>query len=165
MNGAPIPQINGAPTRLIVPGWDGTSWMKWVVRLTVAGEENKGFFMNPAYRYPKYARPPGTPPVPAELEVIEGMRVKSAITRPSDDDKVTLGPVTIAGYAWAGEEKVMHVEISTDGGSHWKEAELTPQNLNFAWRLFKLNWTPPKPGYYTITCPAPPIPLVTCSRL
>jgi DMSO/TMAO reductase YedYZ molybdopterin-dependent catalytic subunit len=150
MNGAPIPQIHGFPTRLIVPGWDGTSWVKWVTRLTVASEENKGFFMNPGYRFPKYSRPPGSGPVPAELEVIEGMRVKSAITAPSEEDKITMGPVMISGYAWAGEQKVMRVEVSVDGGSHWKDAALTPQNLNFAWRLWKFPWTPSKPGYYTL---------------
>jgi DMSO/TMAO reductase YedYZ molybdopterin-dependent catalytic subunit len=150
MNGEPIPQIHGFPTRLIVPGWDGTSWVKWVTRLTVASEENKGFFMNPGYRFPRFARPPGGAPVPAELEVIEGMRVKSAITSPLEDTKVNIGPLTISGYAWAGEQKVMRVDVSTDGGSRWKEAELTPQNLNYAWRLWKLNWTPPKQGYYTI---------------
>ena len=150
MNGQPIPSINGGPARLIVPGWDGTSWVKWVHHITVTNEANNGFFMNPGYRYPKFARPPGAPAIPAELEVIEGMRVKSAITRPSDDDKVALAPVAISGYAWAGEERIMRVEVSTDGGSRWREAELTPQNLNFAWRLFKLSWTPPKPGYYTI---------------
>lgn len=150
MNGSPLPEIHGSPARLIVPGWDGTSWTKWVIRFTVAEEENKGFFMNPGYRYPKFARPPGSPPVPAELEVIEGMRVKSAITKPSEEDKVAIGPVTISGYAWAGEQKVARVEVSTDGGARWKDAVLTPQNLNYAWRLFKLDWTPPKPGYYTL---------------
>jgi sulfite oxidase len=150
MNGEPLPQIHGFPARLIVPGWDGTSWVKWVVRLTVAAEENMGFFMNPGYRYPKYARPPGGAPVPAELEVIEGMRVKSAITAPAEDDKVGMGPMTVSGYAWAGEQKVMLVEVSFDGGSRWKDAELTPQNLNYAWRLWKFRWTPARPGYYTI---------------
>ena len=150
MNGAPLPPMHGFPTRLIVPGWDGTSWVKWVVRMTVAAEENKGFFMNPGYRYPKYARPPGSAPVPAELEVIEGMRVKSAITAPSEEDKIPLGPIVISGYAWAGEQKIMRVEVSTDGGSRWKDAELTSQNLNYAWRLWKLRWTPSQPGYYTI---------------
>jgi len=150
MNGEPIPQIHGFPTRLIVPGWDGTSWVKWVVRLTVAADENKGFFMNPGYRFPKFARPPGSPPVPAELEVIEGMRIKSAITKPAEEQKVSIGPLAISGYAWAGEQKVARVEVSTDGGSRWKDAELSPQALNYTWRLWKLNWTPPKPGYYTI---------------
>jgi sulfite oxidase len=150
MNGEPIPPIHGFPSRLIVPGWDGTSWVKWVVRLTAAAEENKGFFMNPGYRYPKFARPPGGAPVPAELEVIEGMRIKSAITSPADEDKLGTGATTISGYAWAGEQKVMRVEVSIDGGSRWKDAELTPQNLNYAWRLWKFKWTPAKPGYYTI---------------
>jgi DMSO/TMAO reductase YedYZ molybdopterin-dependent catalytic subunit len=150
MNGAPIPEIHGSPARLIVPGWDGTSWVKWVVRLTVAAEANKGFFMNPAYRYPKHALVPGSPPVPAELEVIEGMPVKSSITTPAEQERVPPAPLTIRGFAWAGEEKVVRVDVSTDGGSRWSLAALTPQNLNFAWRLWSYRWTPPEPGYYTI---------------
>src|SRR5438477_9618458 len=69
MNGE-TPDIHGFPARLIVPGWDGTSWVKWVVRLTAAAQQNQGFFMNPGYRFPKYSLPPGSPPKPAELEVI-----------------------------------------------------------------------------------------------
>ena len=76
MNGE-TPDMHGFPVRLIVPGWDGTSSVKWVVRITANAQEGTGFFMNPGYRYPKFALPPGTPPRPAELEVIEGMPVKS----------------------------------------------------------------------------------------
>jgi sulfite oxidase len=150
MNGEPIPDIHGAPARLVVPGWDGTSWVKWVISISVSAEPNKGFFMNPAYRYPKYALPPGSPPVPSELEVIEGMPVKSSITTPADEDRVALGPLTIRGFAWAGEEKIVRVDVSTDGGSHWKPAELGAQNFNFAWRMWSLPWTPPRPGYHTV---------------
>ena len=150
MNGQPLPDLHGGPARLIVPGWDGTSWVKWVTRFTIAAEPNKGFFMNPGYRFPKYALPPGSPPVPAELEVIEGMPVKSSITTPADQDKVPQAPLTIRGLAWAGEQKVTRVDVSIDGGSHWAPAELTPQNFNFAWRLWSFKWTPPQPGYYTI---------------
>src|ERR1051326_3336169 len=103
MNGQPLPDIHGFPARLIVPGWDGTSSVKWVIRLTAAAEANKGFFMNPGYRYPKYALPPGTPARPAELEVIEGMPVKSTITAPEDQMKIPLAPAIIRGFAWAGE--------------------------------------------------------------
>lgn len=149
MNGQ-SPDIHGFPARLIVPGWDGTSWVKWVIRLTVAAQENKGFFMNPGYRYPKYSLPPGSPPKPAELEVIEGMPVKSSLTSPEDQSKITLGPTTIRGFAWAGENAIERVEVSTDGGSKWRDAQLSSQKLRFAWRLFTLNWTPPDPGYYTI---------------
>jgi len=150
MNGQELPDIHGYPARLIVPGWDGTSSVKWVVRLSAAAEPNKGFFMNPGYRYPKYSLPPGTPARPAELEVIEGMPVKSSITAPEEQAKLPLGPVTIRGFAWAGEEAIEKVDVSTDGGSRWQAAELSQPKLPFAWRLWTLRWTPKEQGYYTI---------------
>jgi DMSO/TMAO reductase YedYZ molybdopterin-dependent catalytic subunit len=149
MNGQ-TPEIHGFPARLIVPGWDGTSWVKWVTRLTPAAQENRGFFMNPGYRFPKYSLPPGSPPKPAELEVIEGMPVKSSLTAPEDQAKFNLGPIVIRGFAWAGENAIERVEVSTDGGSRWRDTQLSSQKLPFAWRLFSLNWTPADPGYYTI---------------
>jgi DMSO/TMAO reductase YedYZ molybdopterin-dependent catalytic subunit len=149
MNGE-TPAIHGFPVRLIVPGWDGTSWLKWVTRLTPAAQISGGFFMNPAYRIPKYNLPPGTPARPAELEVIEGMPVKSSITGPEDQSKLAAGAVTIRGIAWAGEEAIERVETSTDGGSRWRDAQLSQPKLNFAWRLWRVDWTPAQPGYYTI---------------
>jgi sulfite oxidase len=150
MNGEPLPDIHGFPARLIVPGWDGTSSVKWVTRLSAMAESNKGFFMNPGYRYPKYSLPPGSPPKPAELEVIEGMPVKSSIVAPEDQSKLGLGSIAIRGFAWAGEEAIERVEVSTDGGSRWHDAELSSPKLPFAWRLFHLDWKPSDPGYYTI---------------
>jgi sulfite oxidase len=150
MNGQPLPDIHGAPARLIVPGWDGTSSVKWVVRLSAQAQPNAGFFMNPGYRYPKYALPPGSAPKPAELEVIEAMPVKSTITAPEDQARVPLGPVTIRGFAWAGEESIDRVEVSTDGGSRWRAAELSGPKLPFAWRLWKAEWKPGAPGYYSV---------------
>jgi len=150
MNGQPLPDIHGFPARLIVPGWDGTSSVKWVVRLTAAADANKGFFMNPGYRYPKFALPPGSAPKPAELEVIEGMPVKSTITAPEDQSKAGMARMTIRGFAWAGENAIERVDVSTDGGSKWKEAQLSSPKLPFAWRLFHLDWEPAEPGYYTV---------------
>src|SRR5271165_3799674 len=118
MNGQ-TPDIHGFPVRLIVPGWDGASSVKWVVRISAQAQANNGFFMNPGYRYPKYALPPGTPARPEELETIEGMPVKSSITAPEDQEKIAPGPVTIQGFAWAGENAIDRVEVSTDGGSRW----------------------------------------------
>jgi DMSO/TMAO reductase YedYZ molybdopterin-dependent catalytic subunit len=149
MNGQ-TPAIHGFPVRLIVPGWDGTSSVKWVVRISAAAQSNTGFFMNPGYRYPKYSLPPGTPARPAELEVIEGMPVKSSITAPEDQAKVTMEPVTIRGFAWAGENAIERVEVSTDGGSRWRDAQLSREKLPFAWRLWNLEWRPSEPGYYTV---------------
>ncbi len=150
MNGEPLPDLHGFPVRLVVPGWDGTSWVKWVTTLSIANEPNTGFFMNPGYRFPKHPGAPGTPANPADLEVIEGMPVKSYITSPSDQAQIPAAPATIRGIAWAGEERISRVEVSTDAGRHWKDAQLSSQNLPFAWRLWNLSWTPPRRGYYTI---------------
>jgi DMSO/TMAO reductase YedYZ molybdopterin-dependent catalytic subunit len=149
MNGE-TPTIHGFPARLIVPGWDGTSWVKWVTRLTPSDKMSTGFFMNPGYRIPKYNLPPGTPARPAELEVIEGMPVKSSITAPEDQAKIPASGTTILGIAWAGEHAIERVEVSTDGGSHWRNAQLSQPKLNFAWRLWQIEWKPTEPGYYTI---------------
>lgn len=150
MNGQPLPDLHGGPARLIVPGWDGTSFVKWLIRLTPTAEQSGGFFMNPAYRYPKYPLAPGSAPKPGELEVIEGMPVKSSITAPEDQARVALGPVTIRGFAWAGENAIERVDVSTDGGSRWTPAELTGRKLPFSWRLWRLDWKPGAPGYHTI---------------
>ena len=42
MNGQPLPELHGAPARLIVPGWDGASSVKWVMRLTAAAQPHAG---------------------------------------------------------------------------------------------------------------------------
>jgi hypothetical protein len=61
-----------------------------------------------------------------------------------------MGALTIRGFAWAGEQAIERVDVSTDGGAKWRPAELTGQKLPFAWRLFHIEWKPAEPGYYTI---------------
>ncbi|MGI8988114.1 MAG: sulfite oxidase [Bryobacteraceae bacterium] len=150
MNGEALPDFHGFPCRLIVPGWVGACWLKWVRRITVSETPNTGFFMNPAYRFPRYDLPPGTPVKPDELDMIQGMAVKSIIMDPVDQSTAAAGPVNISGIAWAGEEKVERVEVSTDGGMHWAAAGLSRENLPFAWRLWNFSWQPKKRGYYTV---------------
>jgi sulfite oxidase len=150
MNGERLPDLHGFPMRLIVPGWDGTSWVKWVNSLNVANEPDQGFFMNPAYRFPKHPGAPGAAVDRADLEVIEGMPVKSYITGHADGDKIPLARTTLRGMAWAGEERVTKVDISTDGGSTWTAAALSDKSLPFTWRLWTVEWKPPQPGYYTV---------------
>jgi DMSO/TMAO reductase YedYZ molybdopterin-dependent catalytic subunit len=150
MNGERLPDLHGFPLRLVTPGWDGTSWVKWVNSLTVANEQDQGFFMNPAYRFPKHPGLTGQPVDRADLEVIEGMPVKSYITGHADGDKIRLAATTLRGMAWAGEERITKVDVSTDGGSTWKSAELSEKGLPYTWRLWTLEWRPPAPGYFTV---------------
>jgi sulfite oxidase len=150
MNGEPLPDLHGFPTRLIVPGWDGTSWVKWVTTLSVANEPDAGFFMNPAYRFPKHPVAPGATANPNDLEIIEAMPVKSYITSPADQGQIALAATVVRGVAWAGEQRITRVEVSTDAGRTWKDARLSPKNLPYAWRLWNIEWTPPESGYFTV---------------
>jgi DMSO/TMAO reductase YedYZ molybdopterin-dependent catalytic subunit len=150
MNGEPLPPLHGFPLRLIVPGWDGTSWVKWVNYLSVDEKPNNGFFMNPAYRFPKHPGPPGVPVNPADLEVIEAMPVKSYITGHTDGERIPLAATTLRGVAWAGEERIAKVEVSTDSGLTWNLAQLSGKDLPFTWRLWSAVWRPAEPGYYTV---------------
>jgi DMSO/TMAO reductase YedYZ molybdopterin-dependent catalytic subunit len=150
MNGERLPEIHGFPARLIVPGWDGASWVKWVTRMDLSEQPDAGFYFATAYRYPKHAVAPGGAAKPEDMEVIEGMAVKSFFARPADQAKLQMGAVTLRGVAWAGEHRVVRVEVSTDAGAKWQDAKLSSQDFPFAWRLWILNWTPARPGYHLL---------------
>ena len=155
MNGAPLPDLHGGPVRLIVPGWDGASWVKWVSRIEVVEKMHAGFYMNPAYRYPKNPVTPGAAAKPEDLDVLEGMAVKSFFAKPADQSKAAMGSaVMLTGPAWAGEHRVVRVEVSADGGATWKLAALSKQDFPFSWRIWNFEWRPARPGYYTLCCRA-----------
>jgi len=82
--------------------------------------------------------------------VIEGMGVKAFFTGPADQAKIPKSRTTLAGVAWAGEEKIVRVEISSDSGSKWHDAKLGKEDFRFAWRLWNFEWTPSRPGYHQL---------------
>lgn len=150
MNGEPIPSQHGFPLRLIVPGWGGDSWTKWVTRITVSNREADGFFMKTAYRHPGRAIEPGAAVDPALMKPVTNLRVKSVIASPVEGAVLPPGPVKIRGVAWSNGSPVISVEVSTDAGRSWKEARFGEDQAKYAWRLWELDWTPPAGGYYTL---------------
>ena len=137
MNDGPIPLLNGAPLRLIVPGWEGAYSLKWLNRLTVARGEHDGFWVASAYRYPQAPVTPGAVVNARDMSPLMGLVVKSLITRPLDGAVVAPGRSTIAGHAWAGETDIARVDISVDGGATWKPARLIGPRVKYAWRRFE----------------------------
>jgi DMSO/TMAO reductase YedYZ molybdopterin-dependent catalytic subunit len=154
MNGAPTPELHGGPARLIVPGWDGASWVKWVTAIDAAAEPDNGFYMNPAYRQPMAPVAPGQAARPEDLVFIEGMAVKSFFAKPAQRARLSRAPVNLSGAAWAGENRVTSVQVSTDGGASWKPAKLSRQDFPFAWRTWTFEWSPPRSGFFTLCCRA-----------
>jgi len=149
MNDQPLPAPHGAPARLVVPGWAGDHWMKWLGRLSPQPEAQKGFYIDVAYRFPDKPGDPGVAFKPEEMHPVTDLFVKSNIT--DCPTKATVGRrVTVRGFAFSGAPDIARVEISADGGSTWKDALLDRQHDPHAWRLWSFVWTPTAPGKATL---------------
>ena len=84
MNGETLPVEHGFPLRVVVPGWAGDSWIKWVTSISVLDREHDGFWMARAYRHPGTPVQPGTAVAPEQMQPVTSLRVKSVIAAPID---------------------------------------------------------------------------------
>ncbi|MGH9369578.1 MAG: sulfite oxidase [Thermoanaerobaculia bacterium] len=149
MNGAPLPALHGAPARLVVPGWAGEHWMKWLMRLSPQPEPQTGFYMETAYRFPERPGEPGAPVPPEQMRPLTELSVKSNFTQvPASAKAGTVA--TIRGFAFSGAPDIARVEISQDAGATWQEAALDPRHDPWAWRLWSFRWEPKAPGRTTL---------------
>ncbi len=152
MNGQPLPHLNGAPARLIVPGWTGTYWMKHLISIEARTKPLGGFWMKPAYRIPV-----GLFPVVARFisqedatsTPITEIVVNSLITSHRDGAKVKAGKLTVSGLAWDGGYGIRRVEVSTDGGKTWTDAKLGEDLGKFAFRPWSIELRAKK-GHNTV---------------
>jgi sulfite oxidase len=146
MNGEPIPQPNGGPVRMIVPGWAGIASVKWPVRLEVLTSPFGGYYH--AERYIIVDADQRT------LRSVREMPVKSLIAGPADGETLGLGAHLIFGFAWSGLGQIEEVEVSTDAQQTWSPARLLHGDGPFAWTRWELAWTPTGPGRTTIAARA-----------
>ena len=129
-NGEPLRPQNGFPVRLIVPGFEGIYNTKWLRRMKVVDR----YYMT----YNDYGHISNDPKI-AALTFQWGP--KSVITFPSGGQKLPgRGVYQITGLAWSGGGVVRKVEISTDGGKTWKEAEIRGDVHRMAHTRFGMNW-------------------------
>ena len=129
-NGEALRPMNGYPVRLIVPGFEGIYNTKWLRRMKVVDK----YYMT----YNDYGHISNDPKT-AALTFQWGP--KSVITFPSGGHKLSgKGTYQISGLAWSGGGAVRKVEISTDGGVTWKDAEIRSQIYKMAHTRFGLNW-------------------------
>lgn len=150
MNDQPIPAVHGFPLRAIVPGWEGAYAVKWLNNLTVANKDNDNFWIATAYRYPTRRVAPGAAVDAADMAPLTGLAVKSLITRPLDGAVVAPGRITVAGFAWAGEDDITKVDVSVDAGATWQPARLTGEAVKYAWRRFEFGFDASRQETHTI---------------
>ena len=149
-NDGPIHPLNGAPLRLVVPGWPGSCSQKWLRRIWLRNRIHDGPKMTgTSYRVPRYPVAPGESVDPADFVIIERMPVKSLITHPANTAE-TGRTIEVRGHAWSGDRAVAAVDISIDFGATWKPALLDPPPNDGAWQDFRLQLSLPIAGYYEI---------------
>lgn len=152
-NGEPIHPMNGAPLRIVAPGWPGSTSQKWLQRIWIRDTVHDGQKMGPtSYRTPWYPVAPGTEVPDEDFRIIESMPVKSLITYPKSGYTLPRDhrTVEIRGHAWAGDEKVTAMHISHDFGASWIEAELLPPPNSHSWQRWRAEIEFPTKGYYEI---------------
>jgi len=152
MNGGPIHPMNGAPLRLVIPGWPGSCSQKWLTRIWVRDRVHDGPKMTgTSYRVPRYPVAPGEKVPKEDFVIIHSMPVKSLITFPATGiEHPADKPLEVRGHAWAGDNFVTRVDISIDFGRSWIRADLDPPENPYAWQHWRATVRFPIHGYYEI---------------
>jgi DMSO/TMAO reductase YedYZ molybdopterin-dependent catalytic subunit len=152
MNGAPLPMLNGFPVRLIVPGWYATYWVKSLTTITVLPQKYDGFWMAKAYRIPPTAGAVESPTdLAKETLPISRMNVRSFFTPPDEGFQAAANTACpLDGIAFDGGDGIKSVDVSVDGGTTWRPAELGPDLGKFSFRRWRLAWRPERSGSHRL---------------
>ena len=132
-NGERLRPENGYPMRLIVPGWEGITNVKWLHRLELSAE--------PAMTRDETAKYTELQPSGKARMFTFVMEAKSVITSPSAMQRLKQpGLYEIKGLAWSGRGRIARVEVSADGGKSWAEASLQEPVLPRCFTRFRAAW-------------------------
>jgi len=133
MGGEMLRPENGYPLRAFTPGWEGNTSVKWLRRIKVG--DKPWHFRSETARY--------TDPMPdgkwRQFSFV--MECKSVITSPSGGMQLRgPGMYEIEGFAWSGNGKIKAVDVTTDGGKTWQQAELEGPILDKCLTRFRYRW-------------------------
>ena len=132
-NGEMLRPEQGYPLRLIVPGVQGVSWVKYLRRVKVgdmpyATKDEAIHYMD--------LQPDGQHRQYSSIQ-----ECKSVVTTPSGGQVLLdKGFYNITGLAWSGRGKIKRVDVSVDGGRNWRTARLESPVLPKALTRFSLDW-------------------------
>src|SRR5215217_7409260 len=132
-NGEDLRPSQGYPLRLLLPGFEGNTNVKWLRRLKLGTEP---WHTRQETSHYSDLMPDGT-----ARQFTFVMEAKSVITSPSGGQRLA-GPgfKEITGLAWSGRGRIAQVDVSTDGGQTWSMATLQEPVRPIAWTRFRLPW-------------------------
>ncbi|MDQ3098073.1 MAG: molybdopterin-dependent oxidoreductase [Chloroflexota bacterium] len=131
MNGFTLPEEHGYPARVLVPNIYGMKNVKWLTRIEVMKSDYLGYWMERGW---------------SDLAVVNTRSRIDSPTRVKWDG----GVVPVGGIANAGSRRVARVEVSSDGGRSWADAELEEPLGPLTWRRWRFLWTPAGTGKHTL---------------
>lgn len=151
MNGVDLPFLNGYPLRLVVPGYYGTYWIKHLSEISVLDTAFDGYWMKSAYRVPDNdcacVAPGGKP---EKTRPISRLNIRSFLTSHAEGARLPAGrEVALKGIAFDGGAGISGVAVSTDGGAHWRSAQLGADLGRYSFREWQLGVTLP-PGEHRV---------------
>ena len=132
LNGSELPLKHGYPVRLVVPGLYGyVSATKWLTELELTNWDFDAYWIQRSWAK-------------------EGpIMTQSRIDTVAEEDSLTAGTIQIGGVAWAPHRGIDRVEVSTDDGETWNDAQLAAQLALDTWRQYVYDWEA-QPGEHTI---------------
>ena len=126
MNYEPLSQKHGFPLRVIIPGRLGMKQPRWITGIELSATDQAGYWVERGWSKEAYAQ------------------TMSRIDSPSENAGFLKADTIkeISGIAFAGNTPITRVEVSSDGGLVWRDAELLPRRSPYAWTQWRIAWTP-----------------------
>lgn len=153
MNGQPLTPDHGAPVRLVVPGWYGCSWIKWVTDIRVVDRDAAS--TTQMLEFARRTHQDGLPALARDYEppVIDAAATPIRVEKRRLDGRVFY---RIVGIVWGGERPVEKLAIRFRAGEPPRPFPVCPPPATHrTWSLWEYRWTPPGPGTYDIALSVP----------
>jgi len=129
MNGEPLTLEHGYPVRLLVPGIYGMKNVKWITRIEPVAFDLKGYWQRRGW---------------------DDRAEYKTLSRIDAPDSRFKGETSIAGIAFAGDRGISKVEVSTDGGATWEQANIKNGLSSLTWVLWEKRWKPEHSGKHRL---------------
>ncbi|HEX2306070.1 MAG TPA: molybdopterin-dependent oxidoreductase [Nitrososphaeraceae archaeon] len=145
MNYAPLTPKHGFPVRAIVPGLYGMMNPKWLTEIELVDSVYKGYWQRLGWRNNAEDNTGSSILIPGQAPARQRFRKLD-----ETEDTSYGGKVPIAGIAFAGNRGISKVEVSTDGGTTWKTAQIKDPLSQYTWVLWTAGYVPPNKENYKI---------------
>ena len=136
MNGEALRPEQGYPVRLVVPGWEGNMWIKWLRRLEVGDK--------PWHHREETSKYTDLLADGKARRFTWEMDAKSVITNPSPQAPILhgKGPTVLTGLSWSGRGTIPRVDVTLDGGINWHQARISGPSLDKSLHrfYFEFDW-------------------------